>query len=109
MAKRRWRRSKVSPDSMRRNLRRSSVTDDGGSCSIYCASSAKALFHFVDVEPHGAWLPSPFGDREDPVEPVVSGGCGLETHHSAEIIMTGIDILAPRQFFEDLWRTVPQS
>src|SRR5215471_17041965 len=110
MAKRRWRRSRVSPNSTRLSWPRLSDRGGGSSFSICCATSAEPLsFHLVDVKPHGALLPLSFGDRQDPVKPVDRRGCSLEAHHCAEIIVTRVDILAPRQFFHHLGRPVPQT
>ncbi len=54
-------------------------------------------------------LPLATRQGQDPVEPINRRiGC-LEPHDGPEIIKGGIDIVAPRDFFHDLARPVPQT
>ena len=47
--------------------------------------------------------------REDAVEPVKRWIGGLKSHHGSEIIMSGIDSVAARQFFHHFRWTMAQA
>src|SRR5665213_434383 len=67
------------------------------------------LFDLIDIETHGVGLALSARQSENPVEPVHRRIGSLKPHHRAEIIVRGVDTVAPRQPRHHVGRTMPQA